>query len=224
LRLSNITTGGLFGGKMMINIDIDIEAMDHRQLVDELFRHCKQRATGTVFFNLLDGQSARLVLNKGVIHWVAFEHLRGREAIESMRHIDQARFSFNPHLRMAIGEQQLPSTTYILKRLYKHRKKPATITALSIEKGVVSTSEHPEDLSEEPYFEQDQVRSILEKEALEYLGPMACVLCSEYLKPMPARLSLSQVRQLISMLKQDIKDERKGALFKTKVKRILNIL
>jgi hypothetical protein len=43
------------------------------------------------------------------------------------------------------------------------------------------------------------------------------------MKNMSSQLSLSDVRQLIAALKQDIKDEKKGALFKAKVKRILNI-
>lgn len=206
---------------------VEIETMSHRQLVDLLYRHCKQRASGTVFFNLPNGQSARLVLSRGVIHWIAFEHLRGREAIESMRQIDEARFSFNPQLRMAIGEQKLPSTTYILKRLYKQKNKPATVTALPVEREVVSSevsSEDPQDdFVEERRFNQDHVRSIVEQEALEYLGPIARLLCADYLKSMPSQLSLSQVRQLIGALKHDINDDRKGEAFKTKIKQALKI-
>jgi hypothetical protein len=207
----------------MEELMVDSESMNHRQLVDELFKHCKQRASGTVFFNLQSGQSARLVLNKGVIHWVAYEHLRGREAIESMRKIGHARFSFNPHLRMAIGEQKLPSTTYILKRLYKQSKKSSTVVDLPVEREANRPPANQNNMTGEAYFSLDQVRVTLEKEAMEYLGPMAKVLCADYLKSMPSQLNSSQLRKVIVAIKLDINDERKEANFVAKVERALMI-
>jgi hypothetical protein len=208
---------------MIEELMVDIETMNHRQLIDELFKHCKQRASGTVFFNHQSGQSARLVLNRGVIHWVAYEQLRGREAIESMRKIDHARFSFNPHLRMAIGEQKLPSTTYILKRLYKQRKKSSTVVDLPVERETRSSPDHHHNITGEACLSQDEVRVTLEKEALEYLGPMAKVLCADYLKPLPSQLSVTQVRKLIVALKLDINDERKEAQFVARVEKALKL-
>jgi hypothetical protein len=58
---------------------------------------------------------------------------------------------------------------------------------------------------------------------MEYLGPIAKVLCSDYLKNMPPQLTLGQVRQLISTLKQDINDERKGRQFMMGAERALKI-
>ena len=203
---------------------VDYDTMNHRQLIDELVRCCKERASGTIFLNLLTGQSARLVLNKGVIHWVAYEQLRGRKAIESIREIDQARFSFNPLLKLAIGEQQLPPTPVILKRLYKKNNKPIPVLDQPVVVKTVSPPNPQSDISEEKLFDQDRIRLILEKEALEYLGPIAKVLCSVYMKSMPNQLSFSQIRQLVSTLKQDINDEKKGQLFAMQVKKVIKTL
>jgi hypothetical protein len=202
---------------------VDNRAMNYRQLIDELTKHCKEKVSGTIFFNLKSGQSARLVLSQGVIHWIAYEKLRGRKAVESIREIDQAHFNFNPLLKLAIGEQQLPPTIDILKRLYKHNNNPTTVPDLPLENERLSSSNPQIDLNRERLFDQDRVRSILEEEALEYLGPMTRVLCTDYLKAMPPLLNLSQVRQLITALKKDINDHKKGALFLIRVKKALKV-
>jgi hypothetical protein len=197
--------------------------MNHQQLIEKLVKHCKERASGTIFFNLPGGQSARLVLNNGVIHWTAYEQLRGTKAIESIRDIDQARFNFNPSLKLAIGNQQLPPTSDILKQLDNHNNKPVTEDGLLFTQEGFSTTNIQPNVSGEDHLDLDRVRLVLEEEAMEYLGPMGKVLCADYLKSMPPHLSIIQVRQVISSLKQDINDERKGELFMARVKKELSI-
>jgi hypothetical protein len=197
--------------------------MNHRQLIDKLVKHCKERASGTIFFNLPAGQSARLVLKKGVIHWAAYERLRGTKAIESIREIDQARFNFNPSLKLAIGDQQLPPTSDILKRLYKHNNKAATEDDLPFTYEGYSSANILTNVNGEDHLGLERVRQVLEEEAMEYLGPMGKVLCADYLKSMPSHLSAIQVRQVMTSLKQDINDVRKGELFMARVKKELSI-
>ncbi len=195
--------------------------LSHRQLIDELTRHCKERVSGTVFFNLDNGQSARMVLNKGSICWIAYEDLRGEAALEGIPGYMRGRFSFNPLLKLAIGEQQLPPTSSILKRLYRQLKEDGAEQGIPIVSEVVST---PEDASTQHNgYEQDLVRTVLVKEALEYLGPMAQLLCDDYLRSMPTRISHAQVQKLITALAQDINDEHKGRLFKARVQQVMSI-
>jgi hypothetical protein len=202
---------------------VDNDTMNHRHLMEELVRHCKQKASGTIFFNLPTGESARLVLHHGSIHWVAYEQQRGEEAIDSIRRIDSARFNFNPKLKLAIGEQQLPPTSNILKQLCKHNNKAAIEPDRPAVKKINLSADIQDNTSGERFFDQDKVRSVLEEEALEYLGPMARILCSDYMKSMPPQVSLVQVRLLMTSLKKDIKDEKKGQLFMQRVKAGLNI-
>lgn len=204
---------------------VDNGVMNHRQLIDELVRHCKEGVSGTIFFNLYTGQSARMVLNRGAICWIAYQQLRGVEAIEAISEIAEARFNFNPLLKLTIGEQRLPSTSKILKWLYKHNNtpKPRPEPDQPIVSNMVSPSYTQVSISGERHFSQDLVRLAVEKEALEYLGPMAKILCTDYLESMPPHLSLTQVHQLIFSLKQDINDERKGRLFMMAVESVLKI-
>jgi len=205
---------------------VDKGLMNYRQLIDELIKQCKARSSGTLFFNLDNGQSARLVLNQGNICWVAFRQLRGEEALEAIREIGFARLNFNPLLKLAIGEQNLPSTSMMLKRLYRNAHSSAQeggsdIPPLVTE--VVTRPEVPVESGGEPRFSLDQVHQALEREAMEYLGPMARILCADYLKSMPSQLSHSQVRHLITMLVHDINDEVKGLRFMQGVNKALNI-
>ncbi len=194
--------------------------LSHRQLIDELTRHCKQRVSGTVFFNLDNNQSVRMVLNKGAICWIAYGDLRGEAALDGIPSYMHARFNFNPLLKLAIGEQQLPSTTSILKRLYRQLKEDDNEQGVPTVSEVVSPAQ---DSAQGDGYEQDLVRTVLEREALEYLGPMAKLLCDDYLKSMPTRISQAQVHKLIAALAQDINDEQKGKLFKARVQTVMSI-
>jgi hypothetical protein len=207
---------------------VDNEVRSYRQLLDELARHCKERSSGTIFFNLVTGQSARLVLNKGVICWIAYEELRGEEAIEAITAIYEARFSFNPLLKLAIGQQQLPSTSRLLKRLYKDGDAASTNEQkdVPVVTEMVSPASSLNDVyekSEERPYSLEHVRMALENEAMEFLGPMAKILCADYLKAMPNYLSHSEVREVIGSLVQDINDDTKRQRFMGRVKKALSI-
>jgi hypothetical protein len=207
---------------------VDGGILRYRQLIRGLVKLCKERASGTVFFNLDNGESARLVLNRGEICWVAFGNLRGEPAIDSIHTIDTGRLYFNPNLKLSIGEQKLPSTRQILKRFTSRSDALAPDQDepdrdVPIVTDVVSAGPSAVDAGGDRPFQLERVRLALENESMEYLGPMAKVLCHDYLKPMPTQLSHTQVRQLISALVQDIHDERKGERFIERVKKALNI-
>jgi hypothetical protein len=202
---------------------VENKTMSRRQLIDKLVRYCKEKESGTIFFTLYTGESARIVLNEGDICWIAFEQLRGEEAIEAFSQIYEARLSFNPLLKLAIGKQQLPSTSKILKRLYKQIKDLSPSHDVPVVTDAVSPPSAQDAFSSDRPFSQDQVRLALENEAVEYLGPMAKLLCTDYLKSMPPQLSHGQVRQLIDAFMRDIKDEQKGQFFMQRVRRVLKI-
>jgi hypothetical protein len=198
--------------------------LNQRQLLKELVKHCKGRASGTVFFNQESGESARMVLNQGEICWVAYQNLRGEAAIEAVAEIVTARFSFNPLLKLAIGQQKLPSTGTILKRLKANDVSQKAHQDVPTVTEVVSSADTQESPGENRPFEQRQVQIILQNEAMEYLGPMASILCADYMKGKPSYLNHGEVRQLINAVMRDIDDERKGQLFMGQVKKALNFV
>ncbi len=200
---------------------VDTEVMSHRQLIGELVKHCKARSSGTAFFNLVRGESARIVLNQGVIRWIAYDQLRGEEAIGAIAAISEARFNFNPLLKLAIGEQQLPSTTRLLKRLSRGEGNASPEHVVPIVSDIVSTQDSEGEINGYRPYAHDQVRAALEKEALEFLGPMAKILCAEYMKTKPKALSHEDVQNVIRCLMQDISDDVKRQSFASRAKRAL---
>lgn len=195
--------------------------MSPRQLIRALVKLCKEKASGTVFLNVDDSHSARLVLNHGVICWIAYDNLRGEAAIDAISEIDTARLNFNPILKLAIGEQELPTTAEVLKRLDRHGSDEQD-QSVPIVTDVVSPLP-PTDMGGDRPFNQERVRQVLERESMEYLGPMARLLCGDYMKSLRPHLSHAEVRQVISALLQDINDEQKGQRFMERVKRELGI-
>ncbi|MEJ2691497.1 MAG: hypothetical protein P8166_00270 [Candidatus Thiodiazotropha sp.] len=208
--------------------------MNHRQLIRGLVKLCKEKASGTLFFHHGDGESARFVLSRG-------------------RDIEMARTSFNPALKLVIGKQYLPSTTEIIKQLSR-RGNDHSASAVPTVTEVVSMIYPGEDADPDSQFDlhpagdtdipdieefserdakavdsgarfsQGQVHLVLEMESMEYLGPMAKILCEDYMKSMPPQLDHTHVRQLINSFVRDINDDLKGRLFMERVKRSLNIL
>jgi hypothetical protein len=197
--------------------------LSQRQLIRSLVKLCKERASGTLFFNLNTGVSARLVLNRGSIRWVAYSDLRGQPAIDAIKEIEAARMSFNPNLKLVIGEQALPSTSEIIAQLDYKKRSDSSEQAIPVVSDEISINPPSMEPTVDRPFELERVRSVLEQESMEFLGPMARVLCADYLKSMPSHLSHVQVRQLIGALTQDINNERKGQDFAARVKRILNL-
>lgn len=195
--------------------------MNHQQLIRGLIKLCRDKASGTLFLNIDDGSSARLVLNQGMICWVAFKDLRGEPAIDAISEIGAARMKFNPILKLAIGEQRLPSTPKVLKRLNRYADDEQEVAVPTITDVVMPSP--PADTGGDRPFRLDQVRGVLERESMEYLGPMARLLCGDYLKSLPANLTLVQVRHVMNALLQDIKDEQKGQRFLERVRRELGI-
>ena len=227
--------------------------LNHRQLIRGLVKLCKEKASGTLFFHHGDGGSARFVLSRGAISWIANNELRGVSAIEAIRDIEMARVSFNPALKLVIGKQDLPSTTEIIKQLSRRGNDHSASDVPTVTEVVsmaypgddadpdIRFNLHPEGDTDIPdigefadrgakatdsnvRFSQGQVHLILEMESMEYLGPMAKILCDDYMKSMPPQLDHAQVRQLINSFVRDINDELKGRRFMERVKRSLNIL
>jgi hypothetical protein len=191
--------------------------LDHQKFIRALVTLCKDKSSGTVFYNLDSGLSARLVLNHGEICWVAFGELRGEEAIKEIRSIQSGRMSFNPSLKLAIGKQSLPTTPDILR----------AINTRNLNHGLdlgstTSTLETSEVITGKSYDKQE-VCKVAEQQSLEFIGPMAKVLCAEYTKSMSARIGLNDVRKLINTIARDIDDTHKARLFKDNVKKILKI-
>lgn len=197
--------------------------LNHQQLIRGLVKLCRDKVSGTVFFNLEDGRSARLVLNQGAISWVAFQELRGEAAIDAISEVDAARLNFNPVLKLAIGNQDLPSTPEVLKRLNSYVDSGFEPRVPMVTEVVSPAPQVAADMAGDRPFLRERVCVVLERESIEYLGPMAKLLCEEHMRTLPDQLTLVQVRQAINVLSNDIRDGQKRRLFQERVAHELGI-
>jgi hypothetical protein len=200
---------------------VDGGLLDHRGFMRALVALCRDKSSGTVFYNLESGISARIVLNCGEICWLAFGELRGVDALQAIREIQQGRMSFNPLLKLAIGNQALPSTPEILRSIntweahsFAAPKQPIAAVPGVEKPSAASSSEHT--------FDKQTVYGVVSTEAMEFLGPIAKLLCQDYLKSMGASLSGNDVKRLVNSLVQDIGDNEKERRFKDGVRKGLS--
>ncbi|MET0081181.1 MAG: hypothetical protein ABW119_22230 [Candidatus Thiodiazotropha lotti] len=208
----NLTEGSMVDGGIL----------DHRQFIKALVTLCREKSSGTVFYNLSSGISARIVMNRGEINWLAFGEQRGTEAIEEIRAIDSGRMSFNPTLKLTIGKQTLPTTPEILKlintRSHERKSRTKAPTHKSINSKPIN-NQSPLDR----VFNKNEVCEIVVRESIEFVGPIARIVCDEYMKSQSTQISLKSVHRLIDTMVLDIDDEAKGDLFKNRVSQLLRL-
>ncbi|MCG7973499.1 MAG: hypothetical protein JAZ16_00395 [Candidatus Thiodiazotropha taylori] len=201
---------------------VDGGILDHRQFIKALVTLCRERSSGTVFYNLSSGLSARIVMNRGEISWLAFGEHRGTEAIEEIRLIDSGRMSFNPSLKLTIGKQTLPTTPEILKLINTRSPERKGRSKDSSHKSINSkpiNNQAPVDR----VFNKNEVCEIVVRESIEFVGPIARIVCDEYMKSQPTQISLNSVHKLIDTMVLDIDDDAKGHLFKGRVNELLQL-
>ncbi|MCG8067202.1 MAG: hypothetical protein JAY84_05010 [Candidatus Thiodiazotropha taylori] len=201
---------------------VDGGILDHRQFIKALVTLCRERSSGTVFYNLSSGLSARIVMNRGEISWLAFGEHRGAEAIEEIRLIDSGRMSFNPSLKLTIGKQTLPTTPEILKLI--NTRSPER---KGRSKGPSHKPINSKPINNQPpvdrVFNKNEVCEIVVRESIEFVGPIARIVCDEYMKSQPTQISLNSVHKLIDTMVLDIDDDAKGHLFKGRVNELLQL-
>ncbi|MET0067175.1 MAG: hypothetical protein ABW076_12590 [Candidatus Thiodiazotropha sp.] len=199
---------------------VDGGLLDHRGFIRALVTLCRDKSSGTVFYNLESGASARMVLNQGEICWLAFAELRGVEALRAIREIERGRMSFNPLLKLAIGKQVLPTTPEILRAINTREAH-----SFAAEPPVIATLENtnsPAEPATGRSFDKQAVCELFSREAMEFLGPIARLLCEDYMKSMPQRISSNEVKKLLNAVAQDIGDEQKVRRFKEGIKKGLS--
>ncbi|MES9852683.1 MAG: hypothetical protein ABW170_12745 [Candidatus Thiodiazotropha sp. L084R] len=196
---------------------VDGGILDHRKFIKALITLCRDKSSGTVFYNLESGISARMVLNHGVITWVACGELRGEEAVDAIRLIDSGRMSFNPSLKLTIGKQSLPTTPEILREINTRNFNSAVTDSFKTSANVPSES-----IVGNSYNKEDVCRIVVQ-ESIEFIGPIAKVICADYMKSMPSQIGVKNIRNLIDSIALDINDDIKGRVFKDRVRTILKI-
>lgn len=93
------------------------EEIPYRELVDALQELCRDGATGHMFIRTDSNHSSRIAISAGVIKAITFGRFQGQEAIDAIKKINSARFSFSEVAYESRSRRPLPPTEAILAEL-----------------------------------------------------------------------------------------------------------
>ena len=193
--------------------------ISYGELVKELGALCAANRTGTMFIATTDNQSARIGLRKGEIVSVVFRTRRGLEAADHLRKITGGRFSFSKTIVDRESSDDLPPTSALLALLAGEASplppshppgpppsasRPATPAAPA-----VTSAATPAALS--------RAQSTIEAELMEFVGPIASVLCREHIARAASAGPPFDWTALVDAIAREIGDGAKEERFKQQV-------
>jgi hypothetical protein len=156
-----------------------------------------------MFIITAENHVAQFILRGGEIVGLSHRLLRGLDALPSMRTFAAGRYRFieEPVDRIDPG---LPPTLDLLALLIPECSGPAessrsTLPAPNLRQALAS------------------VRSVIEPELTEFLGPMAELICQEHLAHVTALDSPEHFTRLVEAIAKEIGDSTKEAQFKQRV-------
>lgn len=187
------------------------ERLEIQELVERITSLSQQQASGTVFVVTEDNHLARIVLIQGKIVCANLQRKEGIDAIKALSTLASGAFGFNPDLQVVTGKQVLPDTYNLLQILQ---------SAAVQQKQPEADEPSPQGIK---LPASGEVLHVLVQESTEYLGPMATILCQEYMQELPASMSLANLKHLIHLLERDINHPEKADKFTAAVSKRLGI-
>ncbi len=204
-------------------------------LVLELRSLCQQGANGTAFITTDSRAIAQVCLEDGQIVFVLFQNKRGAEALELMKQIKSGRLRFEegsiPSFRTPLPTWEIvlsdliggvPAADAPLSRRpdpISKRPDPISKRPDPISKRPDPISRRPDPVSQRPDPKDDmplnkglgpfqaRVRAILEATLMEYIGPMASLVCDEKLP------KATDLESAIEILATEIPDAEQAVRF-----------
>lgn len=149
------------------------------QIVVEIGKLCKQKATGTLFIATKANHSAQLVLDKGEIVFVFFSSKRGEEALTLMAAIREGRYRFQEG-GVIPRRMDLPATEAILAMLERGAVGGPPARDSSPGKARDNSPARPQPAAGGSGLSGDQ-QEVLQACLAECIGPMAAIICEDHL-------------------------------------------
>ncbi len=171
--------------------------LTYRQLIGEVRRLCAQRQTGWVFITTSDNHSVRFGLQNGTIVAIMFRNQTGLEALAAIQRVHKGSLRFSSGIPLPTPQAGLPPTHEVLALLQS------------------AATDHPDEADTGPGPLDEALarsRAVIEKELIEYLGPMARLVLDEHVA------AATNLTELIDSLAREINDPGKSARFKERVR------
>ncbi len=193
--------------------------ISYGELLKELGALCATRRTGTMFIATTDNQSARIGLREGEIVSVVFRTRRGLEAADHLRKITGGRFSFSETIVDRVSSEDLPPTSALLALLAGE----ASAMPPSHPAGPPPSASRPAPPiapAATPAAARaalSRAQSTIEAELMEFVGPIASVLCREHIARAASAGPPFDWPALVDAIAREIGDRAKEERFKQQV-------
>lgn len=173
----------------------------YNELMDALKGLCTQRSTGTLFIATPDNHFGRIVLRGGEIISLIFGTKSGMAALPFIRAINTGKFKFAKGQTPTDGTEDLPPGPELLRRLGAAASPVgATARAPMAQKSL------------------GQVYRIVEGELVEFVGPIANLVCSEHKEKFGPITQETQLNALLESIGREIGDPNKARQFIDRVR------
>lgn len=169
----------------------------YHELMQALKNHCLQRSTGTLFIATPDNHFGRIVLKGGEIISLIFGTKSGEAAIPFIRAIKTGKFRFSQGQTPTDGAEDLPPNPELLCRLDTGATPVGT------------TAQHPP----VDRMALGHTYRIVEGELVEFVGPIANLVCSEHKAKFGTITHEKELNALLESIGREIGDPAKARQF-----------
>ncbi len=196
----------------------DKPMLDYGALLVYLRELVASQRTGTLFWATSDNHSAIFGFENGEIVTIRCQRLRGIDTLDTLLSIESGRCRFIPHSAgIHKNTDALPPTSELLTILEANQD--ASIPAEPRLAWQSAPAPRPEDTLG---LSVRNIQKIVEKEAVEYLGPMAGVVCEEHFEEI-APTDKATLLRLLDRIAAEIQDKEQEKEFKIRTLSRLDI-
>lgn len=180
----------------------DKSLLTYDKLMDELRRCCTEKKTCVAMISTKGNRLARIMFEKGNIIFLAYGNKHAQDAIPHITAIKSCRLKLMSGDVSSYRQSELPHGKEVLKMLVKGGRIAAVKS----------------DAARKLDTEQVQaVLKIIEKELVDFLGPMTGIICAEYIKKAGNITDKAAINDLIRSLANEISIPVNAHQFKKQV-------
>ena len=189
--------------------------LTYPELISEIRRFSSEKQNGTIFITSTTGHLARIVLNQGIITYLIFDGShKGLEAIAYIQAIKLARLQFVGGSFESYQASTLPSTDEILAQLSSATKK--TVKKGNLPTSTKITPTKGSDLSTSN--DLDKAIEYIKNTLADYIGPIANVICDDYLQQIKPHNTKNDLTVMIATLAFEIENPDEQEQFKSNLR------
>lgn len=185
-----------------------------RRIVEMVREFCTQRRTGTVFIVSDDNRMAQVHLESGNIVALLCRGRRGQEAVAGMRTMQAARLRFDDNYLTADDSERF-DTNKVLDLLGSGGSDSPRVAERAA--APVAAPAPPPAAPEGPGTVTPAQATTLEHILVQYIGPMAEIVCADHVA------HAGNVRALIAVLADEVPGKAQAAQFVRDANRLLGL-